>query len=175
MSESLRDQLLRAGLGRKPAEQPKGKGRPGRGRGRAKPAQKRDGSSGAEMDLGKAYALRARAERDAQREAEAQAQARRQRRQELATLLAGKALNDPQAEIARHFPHGEKILRIWVNQEQLRQLNQGELAVVSHRGRFLLVTRETALAVKAIEPRALVLLCDPQAGPQDDVPDDLVW
>lgn len=175
MSESLRDQLLRAGLGRKPAEQRQDKRRPGRGRGRAKSAQKREPSTGAEMDLGKAYALRARAEREAQREAEAQAQAKRLRRQKLAALLADKALNDPQADIARHFPHGEKILRIWVNQDQLAQLNQGDLAVVSHRGRFLLVARETALAVQAIEPRALVLLCDPQDAPADDVPDDLIW
>lgn len=173
MSESLRDQLLRAGLGRKPAEKRQGKGRLGRSTSR--PAPKKQPSAGAEMDLGKAYALRARAEREAQREAEEQARARRQRRQELTELLADKALNDPQADIARHFPHGEKILRIWVNQDQLTQLNLGELAVVSHRGRFLLVTRETALAVQPIEPRAVVLLCDPDAVAQDDVPDDLIW
>ena len=42
-------------------------------------------------------------------------------------------------------------------------------------GRYLLVSRETAVAAQAIDPDALVLLCDPQAQDEDDIPADLIW
>ena len=47
--------------------------------------------------------------------------------------------------------------------------------MVQLAGRYLLVERETALAAQAIDPDALVLLCDPDAAADDDVPADLVW
>ena len=76
---------------------------------------------------------------------------------------------------ARHFPHANKIRRIYVTAEQLPRLNGGELAVVQVAGRYLLVARETGLAVQEVDPEALVLVCDPHAAPEDDVPADLVW
>ena len=75
----------------------------------------------------------------------------------------------------RHFPHGNKIRRVYCNREQLGQLNRGELAVVQLAGRYLLVLRDVALQAQAIQPETLVLLCDPDAPAEDDVPADLVW
>ncbi|MEO5623281.1 MAG: DUF2058 family protein, partial [Dokdonella sp.] len=109
------------------------------------------------------------------REAEQRTREKKERRQKLATVLSGNALNDANAEIPRHFPHTNKIRRIYVTAEQLPRLNGGELAVAQLAGRYLLVTRETALAAQAIDPDALVLLCDPQAQIEDDIPPDLVW
>lgn len=181
MSESLRDQLLKAGFSAKPQSASARKDKPA-----AKPARKAArGAAGkvpaaeGEIDLARAYALRERDERAArereQREAAERARERKERRQKLAQLLAGKELNEKDADIPRHFPYGNRIRRIWVTAEQLPRLNGGELAVVQMAGRYLLVPRETALAAQAIDPEALALLCDPHAAADDDVPPDLIW
>jgi uncharacterized protein YaiL (DUF2058 family) len=190
MSESLRDQLLKAGFAPKKASAPEPRrdgGRQDKG-GRAAPPRRdgtRDGrpppkgSGNPEIDLAKAYALRERTEREArereQREAERRAREKRERRQKLAALLEGKGQNDAAAEIPRHFPHGNRIRRIYVTAAQLSRLNGGELAVVQAAGRYLLVAREVALEAKAIDAEALVLLCDPHATDDDGIPADLVW
>ena len=187
MSDSLREQLLKAGFA--PSPQPKPQSRqpprsksaprpaPGqRKQGRAGPGR---GGQGGEMDLARAYALRERDEREARererRAAEQRARERKERRQKLSQLLAGKALNDKDADIPRHFPHGNRIRRIYVTAAQLPQINGGELAVVQLGGRYLLVTREAGLAAQAVDADALVLLCEPHATGEDDVPADLMW
>jgi uncharacterized protein len=196
MSESLRDQLLKSGLARtlkpepprsRPAAQQRGPQQRGpapqqRGPGPQQrgPAPSRRDRERSEIDLAKAYALRdstERAERDrAQREAEQRAREKKERKVRLTALLDGKAQNAQSAEIPRHFPHVNKIRRIYVTPEQLPRLNGGELAVVQFNGRYLLVTREIAQAAGEIDAGALVLLCDAQAGStEDDVPSNLVW
>ena len=50
-----------------------------------------------------------------------------------------------------------------------------ELAVVQLAGRYLLVARDIAMQAQAIQPESLVLLCDPDAPAEDDVPADLMW
>jgi uncharacterized protein YaiL (DUF2058 family) len=194
MSDSLRDQLLKAGFAptAKPArgkprkdaprntashsgipdKRPGNRPKPPRGERKGK-----DAKTG-EIDLARAWSLRERTEREERarekREAEARTKEKKERRQKLANLLAGKVLNDKAADIARHFPHGKKISRIWVTAEQLKALNGGELAVVQQQGRFVLVTRETGTAAAAIDPEALALQCEP-GDEDDDVPADLVW
>ena len=86
-----------------------------------------------------------------------------------------KALNSADAELPRHFPHGNKIRRIYCTPDQLARLNRGELAIVQLAGRYVLVDREVALQAQAISAEALVLLCDPNAPAEDDVPPDVVW
>jgi uncharacterized protein YaiL (DUF2058 family) len=173
MSESLRDQLLKSGLARKFKTEP----RPKPERPERRPPPKRDR---AEIDLAKAYAMRdstERAERErVQREAEQRAREKRERRQKLATLLNGKALNASDADVPRHFPHANKIRRIYVTGEQLPRLNGGELGVVQLAGRYLLVAGDIAKAAREIDTESVVLLCDPheQTG-EDDVPNDLIW
>ncbi len=142
---------------------------------------------GSEMDLGKAYALRAQTEKDeriaVEREKQEAAKLRREARAKLTEFLAGRILNDANAEIARHFPYGGKIKRIHVNPQQLQALNRGELGVLQQEGRYLLVDRETLDAAEAIFAPALALRVDPDAAAGNDpyadpayqVPDDLVW
>ncbi|MCY7354653.1 MAG: DUF2058 family protein, partial [Lysobacter sp.] len=87
-----------------------------------------------EIDLARAYAIRAQKEKDERIEAERlkqeEARLRREAKAKLAELLKDKALNDPAAEIARHFNYGGKIKRVHVTAEQLKALNGGELGVV---------------------------------------------
>jgi uncharacterized protein YaiL (DUF2058 family) len=140
-----------------------------------------------DIDLAKAYAIRAQREKDERIEAERlkqeQARERREARAKLAEFLTGKGLNDPAAEIARHFDYGGKIKRIYVNEAQLRALNAGELGVVQLDGRYLLVESAILAQAEAIFAPAVALKVDPGAQAADDpyadpkyqVPDDLVW
>ena len=52
----------------------------------------------------------------------------------LEELLKDKSLNSEAADIARHFPYGGKIKRIYVTAEQLTALNAGELEWSSSTG-----------------------------------------
>lgn len=191
MSESLRDQLLKSGLAakfkaeakpakeqqhkhhKKPKPQVPAKPQP------AAAQPKKPAAASQEPNLAHAYALRAKQEKDereqAQRDAERQARENRERKQKLANLLNGKGLNSNDADMPRHFPHGNKIRRVYCTADQIAKLNRGELAVVQLAGRYLLVERDVALQAQAINSQALVLLCDPNAPTEDDVPADLMW
>ncbi|HVR80952.1 MAG TPA: DUF2058 family protein [Luteimonas sp.] len=209
MSDSLRDQLL--GLGFKPAPAParKPEQRPAntpvsahhpnpaakprhrkpaeklrREQGRPQPASPRTRE---EIDLAKAYAIRAQKEKDelieAERLKQEDARERREAKAKLAELLKDQALNDPAAEIARHFDYGGKIKRIHVTVEQLKALNAGELGVVQLDGRYLLIPASLLAQAEALFAPAIALKIDPSASAADDpyadpqyqVPDDLVW
>ncbi|MFZ5657566.1 MAG: DUF2058 domain-containing protein, partial [Pseudomonadota bacterium] len=155
----------------------KPQGGPPRGRGRTQE----------DIDLAKAYAIRAQREKEERIAAEAarqeEARKRREARAKLGEFLKDKALNDKDADIARHFPYGGKIKRIYVNADQLRALNSGELGVVQLDGRYVLVTAAVLAEAEAIFPQAIALKVDPDAPASDDpysdpqyqVPDDLVW
>ena len=148
----------------------------------SKPARSRE-----EMDLAKAYAIRAQKEKEERIEAERlkqeEARVRREAKTKVESLLKDKALNDPAADIARHFPYGGKIKRIHVNADQLKALNAGELGVLQQNGRYLLVTAAVLAEAEAIFPACVALKVDPNApagddpyaDPQYQVPDDLVW
>jgi uncharacterized protein YaiL (DUF2058 family) len=167
----------------KPGE-PRRDAKPGQGSGKPRPSRPRTQE---EIDLGKAYAIRAQKEKEERIEAERlrqeEARLRREAKARLAEFLKDKSVNDPAAEIARHFPYGGKIKRIHVTEAQLKALNAGELGVVQLDGRYLLVPAALLAEVEAIFPPAVALRVDPDApagedpyaDPQYQVPDDLVW
>jgi uncharacterized protein YaiL (DUF2058 family) len=192
MADSLRDQLLKSGIVKQVQQDrvredtravPKGGKSPPR-HAKASPQQKsapkpprRDQS---EIDLARAYAIRARTEaserKRVEQEAAEQARLRRERKLKIQQLLEGNTLNKADADQPRNFQYGDKIRRIYVDAEQLRALNAGELGVVQQAGRYLLVTRAIAEQVKAIDPHQLALMVDANDGKDDDgVPDDLMW
>jgi uncharacterized protein YaiL (DUF2058 family) len=153
----------------------------------AAPRVRTDGRTQAEIDLGKAYALRAQTEKaeriEAERLKQEAARSKREAKSKAADLLKDNTLNDPAAELVRHFEYGGKIKRIHVNAGQLKALNAGELGVVQLDGRYLLVSVERARQVRELLPSLVALLVDPDAPAADDpyadpayrVPDDLVW
>jgi uncharacterized protein YaiL (DUF2058 family) len=156
--------------------------RPGKPQGaHGKPRTRED------IDLAKAYAIRAQREKDERIETERQkqelARQRREARAKLAEFLVGKGLNDPAAEIARHFDYGGKIKRIYVNEAQLKALNAGALGVLQLDGRYVLVDAAVLAEAETIFAPAVALKVDPDAPSADDpyadpqyqVPDDLVW
>lgn len=164
---------------RRPGSAPKG-GRPGQRP--AAPARTRE-----DIDLAKAYAIRAQREKDerirAEQARQEEARLRREARAKLGELVKGHALNDPAADIARHFPYGGKIKRIHVTEPQLKALNAGELGVLQLDGRYVLVTAQMLAQAEQVFAPAVALKVDPDAPAQDDpyadpryqVPDDLVW
>ncbi|MBS0382010.1 MAG: DUF2058 family protein [Proteobacteria bacterium] len=175
MSESLRDQLLKAGFKPSPKQSPKAKPHP-----HAHKPEPRQPREPGEPDLAQAFALRAKVERSereaADREARAKAAEKKERKRKLQELLAGKAQNVADADQVRNFEYAGKIRRIYVSREQLAQINAGELGVVMHGGRALLVAGEVVLQAQAIAPEAAALLVDPDAPAEDDgIPDDLMW
>jgi uncharacterized protein YaiL (DUF2058 family) len=207
MSNSLRDQLLGLGFKSAPKPERKPETRPAHGANKAaapqrphalkparpqqaRPEQRRPHGkprTREEIDLAKAYAIRAQKEKDERIEAERvkqeEARKRREAKAQLAELLKDTALNDANAEIARHFSYGGKIKRIYVNETQLKALNAGELGVVQLDGRYLLVAAALLAQAETIFPPAVALKVDPNASadedpyadPQYQVPDDLVW
>ena len=189
MAESLRDQLLKSGIVKKTqperVREPK-RPAPGASGKQGRAGDKPHATSGKqqsqqEIDLARAYALRTQAEANerkrAEREAAEQARLRRERKARIQQLLDGKALNKADADQPRNFEYAGKIRRIHVDAAQLAALNAGELGVVQHAGRYLLVSREVAAQVGEVEPRQVALLVEPGAGSTDDdgVPDDLIW
>jgi len=182
MAESLRDQLLKSGIVKQVRDEkrPPAKTSP---KGRApKPARRRERGDDADgIDLARAYAIRAQTEASERKQAEQaaaeQARLRRERKQKIQQLLASGSLNKSDADQPRNFEYGGKIRRVYVDAAQLVALNAGELGVVQQAGRYVLVTREVAEQVRAIDANALALLVDPgSTGVGDDgVPDDLMW
>lgn len=192
MVDSLRDQLLKAGIAapaaparahaapRKTAANPP---RPASYR----PTKKADAAKagkhagGSEIDLAKAYALRAQTlARERQQQAQAgaeEARQRRERKQAVQQALEGKLLNKADADLPRSFEYAGKIRRIYVDAAQLAALNRGELGVVQQGGRYLLVERAVAERVRSIDPHhvALLLEAGAQSVADDGVPDDLMW
>ncbi len=168
--------------GRGAAHPKPGQGGKPRPQGAGKPKRSQE-----DIDLAKAYAIRAQREKDERIEAERvkqeEARVRREAKARLEAFLKDKALNDADADIARHFPYGGKIKRIYVNAGQLKSLNAVELGVVQQNGRYLLVTAGVLTEAEAIFAPAVALKVDPDApadqdpyaDPQYQVPDDLVW
>ena len=189
MAESLRDQLLKSGIVKKissermqESRQPSfaSSGKPQRtGSKPHAPPSKQQGQQ--DIDLARAYALRTQDDalerKRVEREAAEQAKLRRERKLRIQQLLGGKALNRDATDQVRNFEYAGKIRRIHVDAVQLAALNAGELGVVQHAGRYLLVTREIAVQVRDIEARQLALLVEPDASDTEDdgVPADLVW
>ncbi len=172
---------------RKPDQGKPGQGKPEQRKHEQRKPDQRKPASREDIDLAKAYAIRAQKEKDdriaEEKRKQEEARIRRENKTKLIELLTRASLNAPEADIARHFPYGEKIRRVYVTQEQLRALNAGELAVVQHGGRYHVVSLENADAAVALYPGCLALKVDPNAPPDDtdysdpqfQVPDDLVW
>lgn len=184
MADSLRDQLLKSGIvkqvreEKRPPVQPARaqKGRPPKPAHHRQPVADPDG-----INLARAYAIRSQTEaserKRSEQEAAEVARLRRERKQKIQQLLADNSLNKAEADQPRNFEYGGKIRRIYVDAVQLKALNAGELGVVQQGGRYVLVGRDIAEQVRAIDANQLALLVDPGAtGLGDDgVPDDLMW
>ena len=169
MADSLRDQLLKAGL---ITEQQAEKAEQSAQRKTKRPAPRRSKKKkpdrsrqrGGEVSLQRAYAERNRLE-SKEREAEAQRKAedlkrRQEANRKLKALVAEKSLNDDGADERRNYMYGNKIRHIYVTAEQQKQLNSGEIGIVVIAGRGHVVNAEAFAEVQTIKPEAAAFLAD---------------
>lgn len=185
MADSLRDQLLKSGIVKQIKDEKRPQQhvpKPHTSHAAGKPSHKpKPARSDSEIDLAKAYAIRAQKDAEERKRAEQEAaelaRLKRERKAKVQKLLEGQLLNKADADQVRHFEYGGKIRRVYVDAEQLADLNAGKLAVVQNAGRYLLVTQAVAEQVREIDPHLVALLVDPAtAGVDDDgVPDNLMW
>lgn len=134
----------------------------------------------AEISLAKAYAAKLAAEQAEaaalRRQQEEKARLKRERKTAAIKLLEGKSLVKSEAELPRHFEYGKKIRRIYVDAEQLRALNGGQLGVAQLDGKFMLVDANVIDELQRVAPEFVALRVDPNAVPDEEpIPDHLHW
>ena len=179
MSDSLRDQLLKAGLVTKKqaaqSERAQHQFRGGKGRG-PPPA----GDQARADDAARA----AKAARDRELNRGQQAKiAARARRAELRQIIEQHRVARPETDEYFNFVDGGKVRRIPVDAGLRARLVAGTIVIARCEGRYDLVPLEAAALIRERDATAVIELAAPStpAGAEDDpyrdfaVPDDLTW
>ena len=195
MSESLRDQLVKAGLATtaqaKKAERSKrAEATAERHQGKAKG---KNPTLPSETDKVKAKAAKQRAEKAARDKALAQQRNEKSRAKALQAQVKQLILqNDQRTKVADddavpyNFVHGKKIKKIFVTKVQLDALSNGRLVVVNNNGLYHFVDEKVAKQIEQRDPKRIIVAHaaeakSPEPGSDDEfyakfeVPDDLDW
>jgi uncharacterized protein YaiL (DUF2058 family) len=133
-----------------------------------------------DLTLEQAYVLReqqSRAEQEASKERKRlEDLQRRQVNNAVKAIVEPHRLNDPAAELARHFMYKGRIRKVNVTLEQFKALNEGALGLVYLSGGYHLLPAEHVLKVQALsEDHVPDLSGGVEEEEQFPVPDDLIW
>lgn len=174
MSGSLREELLKLGLGKARSE-----GQPAREkRARGEQGARKQRQSRAEAAV-RAGAPNGQAVQDTaarRREERALAREREARRVRLRERVEQIKLDDPLAEVKRYFSTGKKVKWIYVTPAQEAALERGEIVIVVTDGHGRLVDASHVAELREIDPEVRIVDPAEAAGHEDDgVPDDLRW
>lgn len=176
MGNSLREQLLKAGLvDKSKVQQAKKQTR----------KKKRNKSATGEPDrieqaVARAQADKAARDRELNRQKEIK-QSAKARKGLLREYVEKNKLNDPAAEEPFNFVHGSSVKRLHVNAKQRDRLVAGKLAIVQVGERYYLVETEVAVKMQGMLPGIFVYIAEQDMPAEDDpyaeyqVPDDLMW
>lgn len=178
MGNSLRDQLLKAGL--VDAQQVKQvrasrrkQDKQGGGKAKADTEGRRRAQQAAVEKARRDSALNRQRQEEARRKAEANA---------LRQLIHTNRIPRGKGDIPYSFLDGDSIKRIYMTADQQRKLATGTLAIVRQDTGFELVSPTIADQVRARDERLVVVLNKPgDHGDEDDdyadynIPDDLMW
>lgn len=203
MSNSLRDQLLKAGLVSKKhieeAEQKQEKNERKRAQKKApakstqkqstknkqknaKPTSttsKRKTQKPTNNDLAKFYAERKRVEQqekaDALRKEREAAALRKKNRQRVRSLITQHKVNNANAAIRYNFQVGTRIKFTYVTKEQQKQLATGELAITFLDGERCLIPLSIIDDIRQLEPKKIIVLNDSNTKEEDDLWGDIEW
>ncbi|MCA1804372.1 MAG: DUF2058 domain-containing protein [Xanthomonadaceae bacterium] len=192
MANSLRDQLIKAGLAvQAPA---KAAGRPEKS-GSKKPSRPRPATKtkpvrrvaardpALEQERRELRAMEQARIRE-EKQAQATARATQQRREAARVFLLDHRHNDRAGDIPFHFQAGERIRRLFVTATQRQALLAGELRVAVLGKRDFLITPQQAEEALVLDPGLFVFTASPadaepsgEGDPYQDypVPDDLMW
>lgn len=189
MANSLRDQLLKAGLvteaqlekAQQPPPKPKAAAaRPQQPRPEQRPAarsptpqrqpeRKVARPQSESSDLAQFYAARAAAERAERLEAEQRqrelAARRKQTREQVAQLVNAHLQNVDDAEIRYNFVVGNNIKYLYVTEQQQHDLADGKLAITFQAGKRCLIPVAIAEQIRALDPEKIVIINTPEDTP----------
>ncbi len=180
MSDSLREQLLKAGLVSK-HQAAQAERQQHRQRNQQKKGDPRPAGGKPPPAVTAAQAAKIARDRELNQEREARARARAVAA-EIKQLIDQHALPRPDGDDYYNFVAGKKIRRVAVNAELLERLGRGDIAIVRHEGRSALVPADVAARIRERDERAVIAF-QAQSEPvaEDDpykdfvVPDDLRW
>ena len=199
MSESLRDQLVKAGLAsasqaKKAERQAKAEQhaqrspKPGR-QGQQKKSQRPPDPNSPEQV--KARARKQQAEKRARDQAlaaaaneKAAAKALRAEIRQIIQQNNQRSKTAADEDVPYQFVHGKKIKRIHVPPAQVEQLSRGTLIIVNDDGLYALVSKDVAGQIRERDPKRIITAHEEkevEPGSDDEfyakfkVPDDLDW
>jgi uncharacterized protein YaiL (DUF2058 family) len=181
MSDSLRDQLLKAGLvSKKQAKEAQVQVR--KKAKQARHAQKSGkhitATDSAAYDAAKARRDKVARDRELNRTREA-AREQKALQAQVRELIACHQANVPDGDIAYHFIEGKHIKHIYVTAEQHGLLCQGRLAIAAVDDQHFLIPTEVGEKLLRIAPNTWVYIARQRNGddPYADhpIPDDLRW
>lgn len=177
---SLQDQLLKAGVVDKNKSQKIKKEK--------HKQQKRDPNAQSQQDEAKALAAKAKAEKQEkdrlinqknQQEAE-----RKAIQAQIKQLIETARLNRTDAEQPYQFAHNKKVKKIYVTDEQQRQLAAGQLAIVALDDHYELVPLKVAEKIAQRDEGCVIAVNQTSSTTHSDeddpyadyqIPDDLMW
>lgn len=177
MSNSLKDQLLKAGLVKKQnvKKQPKKK---------APQVAKKNRKKPSENTLRTQRAMLDKAKKDKKLNEQRRAEAERKALvAQIKQLVNGSKLDRKDGETAYNFTHAKKIKTIYVTDEQHKQLSRGQLVIVTVGGDVFEIVPKV-VATKISERDASMVVQNEQKNdtPAEDdpyadyqIPDDLMW
>ena len=178
MSLSLKDQLLKSGLAKKPAAKPVKKKKPPQ-------VAKKQRKQASEATLRAQRAMLDKAKKDKklneQRQAEAVAKAKFA---QIKQLVDSSKLSRKDGETPYSFTLKKKVKKIYVTEEQQKQLSRDQIVIVSLGDEaFELVPKTVASKIAERNPKYVVAndVKVEQAVAEDDpyadyqIPDDLSW
>ena len=178
MSLSLKDQLLKAGLAKKPAAKQAKKPKPPK-------VAKKNRNKPSEMQLRAQRQMLDKAKKDkrlnAQREAEALAKAKFA---QIKQLVDSSKLDRKEGETPYSFTVKKKVKKIYVTDEQQKQLSRDQIVIISLGNEaFELVPKTAAQKIAERDAKYVVKNTNTKAAAPDEndpyadyqIPDDLTW
>lgn len=175
---SLKDQLLKAGLAPKKNKKPQPKKKAP-----TKPKSKRKSVSDATLRAQRAMLDKAKKDKKLNEKRQAEA-AKKQLAAQIKQLVDGSKLDRSEGETAYHFTFQKKVKSIYVTQEQQKQLSFGQAVIISlGTEMFELVPKKVAEKIAERDSNCVIKneTVAPSDSDEDDpyadyqIPDDLVW
>ena len=176
MSRSLQDQLVDAGLASHDQGRLKRGGKKGaRDKPRRKKGARRGGAASADSATQPAKAGAASTAAP-----KSKRQQKREHQERVANVVAEHARERAQGEVPYRFTRGRHVKETWVSREERLALASGQLALVAAGRRYALVPMDSVASIREVDPNAVLVCNDPDAGDRDveygpAVPDDLSW
>lgn len=174
MGNSLRDQLLKAGLvNTKQVKQSQHQQRKAKGP-KVDPAQ--------QAAAQQAQAAKAERDRDLNRKRQEEAE-RKALAAQIKQIVEANRIDKGEGDIPYNFVDGSKVKRIYVTKPLHEQLVRGALCIVKQGGRYELLPLEAAEKVRERDAaRVIAAQAEAPTAPEENdpyaafqVPDDLIW